>query len=381
MINRIVISVQIVFLSMLFFGCSLDSGRRSSENFREITDLVGRKQYVPVDPRRIAAMTGPSYEMVFMLGGKDRIVMVKGGHTINFPLALLTNPDLADYVSVGANPSSAVNIEDYLRRDVDMVIYYDNGAELKKFAAADIPAIVLTTNTGIGETLEKVMAQSLEKYIELTTTAVGILADILGGEALNRYAAWKEYNTEKLTMLHERTRNLPDDKRKTVYLGNSWGENILASYALRNRSYEIMLCGGVLAGPLTGSGNFPEITAEQLFAWDPELIIVDNHGNYPDLVIKDMYRENSKWASLQAVKNRQLHRIPAGVFFLDKGTTTTLMLLWLATVIQPELFADINVKEEIQYYYREFYSYDLSDEEAQKVLEGWHEWSGEGSWL
>jgi len=372
MIKKIVIFLQTTFLFMLFCGCSPDSGSKAV-NTREITDLVGRKLNVPVGPRRIAAMTGPSYEMVFMLGGKDRIAMVKGGHTENFPLALLTNPDLANYASVGANPGSSVNIEDYMRRDIDMVIYYDNGTELKKFAAVDIPAVVLTLDTGLRDTLEAVMALSLEEYIELSTAAAGILADIMGGDAPDRYAAWKDYCAEKLAMLHERTRALPETKRKTVYWGNTWGENILASYSLKNRHYEVQLCGGRLLGPLTGSGNFPEVTTEQLFSWDPDIILVDNHGNFPDLVIKDMYRETSRWASLQAVKNRRLYRIPAGVFFMDKGTTTTLMLLWLATVIQPELFADINMVEEIKYYYREFYYYNLSDEEARKVLEGWHE--------
>ena len=362
------------FLLTLLCGCSPYSGRPAG-NVREITDLVGRKQNVPVDPRRIAAITGPSYEMVFMLGGKDRIAIVKGGHTVNFPLALLTNPAMANYASIGANPSASVNIEDYLRRDIDMVIYYDNGVELKKFAAVDMPAIVLTLNTGFHETMDEVMAQTIEEYIEFSTAAVGILAEILGGEALDRYAAWKKYCTEKMTMLYMRARDLPDEKRKTVYWGNTWGENIMSTYSLMTRHYEIWLSGGRLVGPLTGTGNFPEVTAEQLFAWDPDIIVVDNHGNFPDLVIADMYRENSKWAPLQAVKNRQLHRVPAGVFFLDKGTTTTLMLLWLAKIVQPELFADIDIVEEIKYYYREFYSYNLSDDDARKVLEGWYEWS------
>ena len=372
--------IQIVFLFMLFCGCNFGAMQQGG-NTREATDLVGRKLNVPVNPQRIAVMTGPSYEMVFMLGGKDRISMIKGGHTINFPLALLTNPGMANYVSVGANPSSSVNIEDYMRQEVDVVIYYNNGAELKKFASVGIPAVVLTLDTGLKETLEETMAQTIEEYIETSSKAAGILAGILGGEALEKYAAWKKYCFEKLTMIYERTKDLPDEKRKTIYWGNTWGENILASYSLKNRYYEIRLCGGRLFGPLTGTGNFPEVTAEQLFSWDPEVIVVDNHGNFPDLVIADMYKENSRWASLQAVKNRQLHRIPAGVFFLDKGTTTTLMLLWLANVLQPELFTDINIEEEIKYYYREFYSYDLSDEEARKVLNGWHEWSGENSWL
>lgn len=343
---------------------------------REITDLSGRTVVIPVDPQRIAPMTGPSYEMVFMLGGADRIVMTKSGHTTNYPLALLTNPDLANLDGIGANPSSSVNIEDYLKRDIDLVIYYLNDSELEKFSAANIPAVVLTLNTSIFDSLEDVKNLTLDEYIYNSTAAVGILADIFGPEAIAEYELWKQYNEEKIRMLYERTHDLADDQLKTVYWGNTWGENILASYTLMNRYYEIRLCGGLLVGPELG-GNFPEITAEQLFAWDPEIILVDNHGNFPELVIKDMYKEGSRWASLQAVQNQQLYRIPAGVFFLDKGTTTTLMLTWLATVIQPELFADIDIIEEIQYYYREFYEFELTDEQAQKVLDGWYERVGD----
>lgn len=343
---------------------------------REITDLVGRKMVIPINPQRIAAMTGPSYEMVFMLGGKDRIAMTKTGHTTNYPVALLTNPDLANYAGIGANPSSSVNIEEYLKRDIDMVIYYLTDSELEKFAAANIPAIVLTLNTSIYETIDQVKALSLDEYIEASTAAVGILADIFGPEAVEEYKQWKQYNEEKIHMLSDRTHNLPDEQRKTVYWGNTWGENILSSYTLRNRYYEIRLCGGELVGPELG-GNFPEVTTEQLFAWDPDIILVDNHGNFPELVIKDMYKDGSRWAALEAVQNKELHRIPAGVFFMDKGTTTTLMLIWLATVIQPQLFADIDMIAELQYYYKEFYEFDLSEEQAQKVLAGWYERLGD----
>ena len=344
---------------------------------REITDLVGRVVTIPKDPQRIAPMTGPSYEMVFMLGGQDRIVMTKSGHTTNYPLALLTNPDLANYDGIGANPSSSVNIEDYLKREIDLVIYYLNDNELEKFAAVKIPAIVLTLNTSLFENIDDVKKMTLDEYIYNSTIAVGTLADIFGPDAIAEYEVWKKYNTEKIHMLYDRTHNLSDDQLKSIYWGNTWGENILSSYTLMNRYYEIRLCGGSLVGPEIGNGNFPEVTTEQLFAWDPEIILVDNHGNFPELVIKDMYKEGSKWASLQAVQNKQLHRIPAGIFFMDKGTTTTLMLVWLATIIQPELFSDINVIEEIKYYYKEFYEFELTDEQAQKIIDGWYERVGD----
>jgi iron complex transport system substrate-binding protein len=377
MIKRIIAFVLIVLASINLLACGLQESAGDNVGTRQITDLVGRKVNVPVNPSRIAAMTGPSYEMVFMLGGHNRIAMTKSGHTTNYPLALLTNPDLANYDGIGANPSSSVNIEDYLRREIDLVIYYDNGNELKKFDAVGIPSIVLTLNTGLINTVEEVMAQTIDVYIENSTIAVKTLADVLGGDAIDEAKKWEAYCAEKLKMLYQRTHNLTDDRRKTVFWGNTWGENILASYPLNNRYYEIWLCGGKLVGPEAGTGNFPEVTKEQLFKWDPDMILVDNHGNYPELVIKSMYKEGSIWESLSAVKNKQLHRIPAGVFFLDKGTTTTLMMLWLAKIIQPELFADIDIIEEIKYYYKEFYEFDLTDEQAQKVLDGWYERQGD----
>ncbi len=373
--KKLALSLLIILTLLLFSGCQ--SEESANTNTKVITDLAGRTVAVPANPTRIAAMTGPSYEMVFMLGGHDRIAMVKSGHTTNYPLALLTNPDLANYDGIGANPSSAVNIEDYISRNIDLVIYYNNDNELKKFEAVDIPAVVLTLNTNPITSLEEVMSQSLDQYIHNSTLAVKTLAEILGGEAIQEAEDWAEYCTEKLTMIYERTHELTDEQRKTVFWGNTWGENILASYPVTNLAYQIWLCGGKLVGPESGSGNFPEVTKEQLFNWDPDVILVDNHGNYPELVIESMYKENSIWASLSAVKNKQLYRIPAGIFFMDKGTTSTLMLLWLSTILQPELFSDIDMIEEVKYYYQEFYEYELTDEQAQKILDGWYERVGE----
>lgn len=377
MIKRITALFMILLILFNFCGCATQPSTGGTSNTREINDLIGRRVAIPVNPSRIAAMTGPSYEMVFMLGGHDRIAMTKSGHTTNYPLALLTNPDLANYQGIGANPSSSVNIEDYLRREIDLVIYYANNNELKKFEAVGIPSIVLTLNTGILDTVEDVMAQTLDEYIHNSTIAVKTLADVLGGEAVEEAKRWEQYCAEKIEMLYQRTSRLTDDQRKIVFWGNTWGENILASYPLNNRYYEVWLCGGKLVGPESGTGNFPEVTREQLFDWDPDIILVDNHGNYPELVIKSMYKEGSIWETLSAVRNKQLYRIPAGVFFLDKGTTTTLMLLWLATITQPELFEDINMVEEIKYYYKEFYEYELTDEQAQRVLDGWYERQGD----
>ncbi len=359
---------------MMFLVCACNSdATKTNDDVRVIKDGGNREVTIPANPQRIAAMSGPSYEMVFMLGGADRIAMTKTGHTTDFPVALLTNPDLANYAGVGANPNTSVNVEDYLTNDVDLVLYYNNDTELKKFDAAGIPSVIAAYSNQDITTEEEYLAMTVEEYVEDGGMAIRIVAEVLGGDALKEYEAWQKYNLSVANKIYERTKSLTDEERPTVYWGNTWGENILSTADIMNHCYDVWLVGGKLYAPVGGGGNFPEVTSEQLFDWNPDIIIVDNHGNHPHLVIESMYRENSQWASLTAVQNKQLHRIPTGVFFLDKGTTKGLMLLWMATVVHPELFSDIDMVEEMQYYYKEFYEYDLSAENAQKIIDGWYE--------
>lgn len=338
---------------------------------KTVVDLMGREVNVPENVDKIAAIAGPTYEMVFMLGSGDQIAMVKSGHTDSYPLANLTNPRLESMIGLAANPSSSVNIEDYLKHDIDLVVYYDNEIELKKFDAVDMAAVVVSKNTGLMDSLEEAKNLTIDEFVAKLTQPLDILSTALNTEeARAEYETWRNYCDEKLHMVYDRTKDIPAEERKSVYWGNTWGEEIRSTYALKNRYYEVYLAGGQLIGPDENS-NFPEVTAEQLYSWDPDIILVDNHGGLPGLVMQSMYREGSKWSTLSAVQNQQLHRIPAGVFFLDKGTTTTLLVLWMATILQPELFTDIDMVEEVKYYYSEFYEFELTDEQAQNVINGW----------
>lgn len=371
-----VILAALMLLSLVACGAAPAASQTAQEQQQEprketVVDLMGREVNVPESVNKIAAIAGPTYEMVFMLGSGDQIAMVKSGHTNSYPLANLTNPRLESMIGLAANPSSSVNIEDYLKHDIDLVVYYDNEIELKKFDAVDMPAIVVSKNTGLMASLDEAKSLTIDQFIEKLTQPIDILSAALNTEeARAEYEAWRDYCDEKLHMVYDRTKDIPAEERKTVYWGNTWGEEIRSTYALKNRYFEVYLAGGQLIGPDENS-NFPEVTAEQLYSWDPDIILVDNHGGLPGLVMESMYREGSKWSTLSAVQNQQLHRIPAGVFFLDKGTTTTLLVLWMATILQPELFADIDMVEEVKYYYSEFYEYELTDEQAQNVINGW----------
>ena len=203
---------------------------------KNVVDLMGREVKVPEEVQKIAAIAGPTYEMVFMLGSGDQIAMVKSGHTDSYPLANLTNPRLETLEGLAANPSSSVNIEDYLKHDIDLVVYYDNEIELKKFDAVDMAAIVVSKNTGLIESLEEAQNLTIDAFIEKLTQPLDILSTALNTEeARAEYETWKAYCDEKLRMVYDRTKDIAAEDRLTVYWGNTWGEEIRSTYALKNR--------------------------------------------------------------------------------------------------------------------------------------------------
>jgi len=368
-------------LVLLFSLCACgdkNEEKTAREGYHMVHDTMNRDVEVPDNAQRIAAMNGPTYEMCLCLGAADRVVLTKKPQTSNYPAALLVDPDVANIEGFNnVNPSAIVNIEDYLARNIDLVLYYNNEEEVKKFDTVGIAAVVPILSTSDLGTLEECLALPIETYKERNAASMKVTAAALGGDALEIFERWEEYTNGIIDLMYERTKDLKDEDRPTVYWGNTWGENVLSSYFVSNRAYEINLAGGTVLGPTTG-GNFPEINEEQLYQWDPDFILVDNHGNSPDLVKKSIMTKD-KYKELTAVKEEQVLRIPAGVFFLDKGSTTALMTLWLATNIQPELFSDISMTEELQKYYHEFYNYELSEEDAQHILDGWYYSSGEAN--
>ena len=115
---------------------------------RIVIDNFGRELKVPLKVKKIACMPGPSYEMVFMLGGKNQIGEVRKDHRTAYPLANLTNPDLINYSSsiANINPKARINIEEFIKVAPDVVIYYNVPNAIEKFKEALIPVYTYQPN-------------------------------------------------------------------------------------------------------------------------------------------------------------------------------------------------------------------------------------------
>ena len=110
------------------------------------------------------------------------------------------------------------------------------------------------------------------------------------------------------------------------------------------------------------------ITAEEIIASNPQIIIVGGDHN-EDAVEK--IKSSPIYSGTDAVKNGRVYGNPRGVFNWDRyGADTVLQILWAAKTIQPELFADIDVKAETKAFYKKFMNYELSDAEFGYILKG-----------
>jgi iron complex transport system substrate-binding protein len=80
-------------------------------------------------------------------------------------------------------------------------------------------------------------------------------------------------------------------------------------------------------------------------------------------------QNNPAWKGIHAVKNGKIYVNPQGMFFWCRETTEeALQFLWVATTIYPDYFRDIDMANETRSFYKNFYKYNLSDEDVRLFL-------------
>ncbi|MCS6768546.1 MAG: cobalamin-binding protein [Candidatus Nitrosocaldus sp.] len=81
---------------------------------------------------------------------------------------------------------------------------------------------------------------------------------------------------------------------------------------------------------------------------DPDIIVFMPCGFDVDKALREFYKveENKEWFSLRAVKNRQVYVVDANAYFSRPSPRIVRGLEILARIIHPELFRDIEVRED-----------------------------------
>jgi iron complex transport system substrate-binding protein len=189
-----------------------------------------------------------------------------------------------------------------------------------------------------------------------------ITGEVFGGEAQEEAIRFVEYFQQNIKRVEQVISNIPKSERVRV-----WGvrSDPFRASGKGNMNHDWITKGGginVAAEDSNSSGRSWKVSLEQIITYNPEVIICGKKSK--EIIIND-----ERWQEIQAVKEQKIYVIPWGVFEWGAyGAEEALQVLWVAKTLYPEHFADLDIEQETRGYYKEFFEYDLSDEELQGIL-------------
>jgi iron complex transport system substrate-binding protein len=287
------------------------------------------------------------------VGAEDRIICDGDFHLTGWPWSNVVYKYLNDVPGI-ENAHSDLNVEDLVAQGVQVVFCFPNPSQAEAINNAGMVAIPMAS-TGA--------------FRDLVGT-LNLYAEVFNDEyALAQAAKYEEYFDDTVAMVQERTKDLTDDERPGVYLAYT---DVLHGYGSTSDMIEVIdLAGGVLVSKeLEGSSNI-EVTSEQLLAWDPDYIFVSHAGSSGNASAEDAIAEalaTGDFDNVAAVANDNVVATPEGVFFWDAGLQKILYLVYIAKTIHPDLFEDVDMADLLKDFYAEFYDYELTDDEAARIL-------------
>ena len=165
------------------------------------------------------------------------------------------------------------------------------------------------------------------------------------------------YANEKIAEITEITSEIPDSEKPKVYFA-MWtsGGKITRT---RNRYDPVDLAGGinVVKGCAPVSDKYTvEVSKEQIILWNPDIILV--HGVFPPhkVSVEDVLSDPDL-QTINAVKNKQVYYMKDFQVGFDRATGVT-ETFYLAKLIHPDKFKDLDVEEECNEIFKKFYRVD-----------------------
>lgn len=332
---------------------SEESGDSQEAESREITDMAGRTMTVPTEIESVFStgsvaaiylytivpdrLLGWNYELndiekSIILDEYETLPNFGMGDSVNYEAVIEANPTIA--LNVGT-------INDAMISDCD-----DLSEKL------GIPVV------------------AVDGDLNAAPEAYRFLGDLFGVEDdAEKLAAYAEETFEDIENM-----DVPEEEKVRIYYGN--GEDSLETAPAGSSHADIIeMVNAVNVADLElGDGSRVQISAEQLLAWDPDVIIVNGEpkSNMTGNSAAEAILNNPDYASLKAVQNGQVYGTPNAPFsWVDRppGPNRIIGIRWLSGLIYPD-YLNFDVDEEVKEFFSLFYHVDLTDEQLENLYNG-----------
>ncbi len=344
----------IVIISFILSGCG-QTGTQDIPDAAEnlpgfyITDSFGREVFIPDEVESIACLYSFAGYAVSLLGRGDDLVAVPDGLQRDVMLM-----DIVPQVKKAAVPrkSGKINIEELLRQNPDVVIIRGDTArdqkELEQLEKANLTYIVVDYTN-----------------IEEQQQAISIIGQVIGRSA--QALAFNDYYNGIIKKVNEAVADIPEDERTRMYHSENQALRTIYRNALpADWSKAAGVINVSVGEELSMVNNDYYASLEQVLLWNPEVIIANENSAMKYIL------GNPQWSGIEAVKNNRVYQLPQGIsrWGHPGSVETPLAILWTAKTVYPELFQHIDMESETEYFYKEFFDYQLSPEMIEQILRG-----------
>lgn len=369
---------------LLFLACSAPA--HAAKTTRAVTDMRGKTVTIPADPERVVTISDGFVEAVMThLGVTGKIVGIgswglkrdykyqfeaasggqyehRGRNTMKF-----LHPWLDELPCVNSPQGNVLNFEILAKAEPDLVIARVGDCTVR---AEDLDASRKTLGTieELGIPVVAVYSPTCFGGTDMSTmkTEMRILGEVFGQKEKAEKLADSLAAVESL--IRERTADIPgSEKARMLYFGldpvarqtgasgSVWGTDSPESYIIESVANA--------ENAYTGKGKGVPMSAEQVYALDPDVIVLPtSNGYHPprELLEAPCYANLSE---LRAVKARRVYAMPWTPMNCARRLEYPLDMLIIAKAAYPAKFQDITVHSFALQLYKELYGVD--DETAK----------------
>ena len=332
-----------------------DATQETAET-REITDMAGRKVTVPAAENIESVFSaGPVAAIFLYMVAPDKLL--GWNYELNDVEKSIILDKYQDLPNFGMG--DAVNYEAVIAANPTIAI---NSGKINDAMVSDCDA--LSESLGIP-------VVAVDNELNNSAEAFRFMGELLGVEDHAEELA--QYAEQVFTDINALS-DIPEEKKVSVYFGN--GEDSLETAPRGSQHAQILdAINAVNVADLElGDGSRVQISAEQLLAWDPDVIVVNGEpkADKSGSSAAEDILSNPDYASLKAVQDQKVYGTPNAPFsWVDRpaGPNRLIGMRWFSALIYPE-YIKCDINEEIHKFFDLFYHVDLSDEQLENVLKG-----------
>ena len=245
-----------------------------------------------------------------------------------------------------------LNMEALIEAAPDVII--DLG-DKKKSAKEDLDNI--QEQTGIPTIF---IEATVDSYAEMFRTLGKLLENEEQGEKLAAYTENVYQDGEKA-----RAQIGEEDKLRVMFGTGETGLDCNAKGSIHCGVLEAVgVENAIEVAELSNKGGGNTVTMEEVIAADPDVILFEAGGPY------EKVKDDAYWSGLNAIAKDQFYEIPYGPYHFLASPPSINQIIgikWLGNLLYPELYPYDMVKE-LQEFYKLFWHYDLSEDEAKALL-------------